>query len=32
MIFDIIGTPNEDEKSFITDKKALDYLESFDIR
>jgi hypothetical protein len=30
MIFDIIGTPNEEEKSFITDKKALDYLESFD--
>ena len=32
MIFDIIGTPNEEEKSFITDKKALDYLDSFDLK
>lgn len=29
VIFAVIGTPNEDEKSFVTDQKALEYLESF---
>jgi mitogen-activated protein kinase 1/3 len=25
----LIGTPNDDDKSFVTDQKALEYLESF---
>lgn len=29
MIFDVIGTPNEDDKCFVTDAKALEYLEAF---
>ncbi len=29
VIFDIIGTPNEEEKSFVTDAKALEYLKTF---
>ena len=29
MIFALIGTPNDDDKSFVTDQKALEYLESF---
>lgn len=29
MIFGVIGTPNEADKSFVTDAKALEYLESF---
>lgn len=28
-IFAVIGTPNDEDKSFVTDQKALDYLESF---
>ena len=29
VIFGVIGTPGEDDKSFVTDQKALEYLESF---
>ena len=29
IIFDVIGTPNDDDKSFVTDQKALDYLDTF---
>jgi mitogen-activated protein kinase 1/3 len=29
IIFNLIGTPNDDDKSFVTDQKALEYLESF---
>ena len=29
MIFEVIGTPNEDDRSFVTDQKALEYLETF---
>jgi len=29
VIFDIVGTPSEEEKSFVTDAKALEYLKSF---
>jgi len=29
VIFEVIGTPNEDDKSFVTDAKALEYLNSF---
>jgi mitogen-activated protein kinase 1/3 len=29
VIFEVIGTPLEDEKSFVTDQKALEYLEAF---
>ncbi len=29
VIFDIIGTPNEEEKSFVTDTKALEYMKTF---
>jgi len=32
VIFDIIGTPNEEEKSFVTDAKALEYLKTFNTR
>lgn len=32
VIFDIIGTPNEEEKSFVTDAKALEYLKTFTAR
>jgi mitogen-activated protein kinase 1/3 len=32
VIFDIIGTPNEEEKSFVTDAKALEYLKTFNVR
>lgn len=32
VIFDVIGTPSEEDISFVTDKKAFDYLESFDKR
>lgn len=32
VIFDIIGTPNEEEKSFVTDAKALEYLKTFSVR
>ena len=28
-IFGVIGTPSDDDKSFVTDQKANDYLESF---
>lgn len=28
-IFAVIGTPSDDDKSFVTDQKALEYLESF---
>lgn len=28
-IFMVIGTPSEDDKSFVTDQKALEYLDSF---
>lgn len=30
VIFDIIGTPDEDNLSFVTDSKALEYLNSFE--
>ena len=29
VIFQVIGTPNEEDKSFVTDQKALDYLQAF---
>ena len=29
MIFAVIGTPNDEDKSFVTDQKALEYLDSF---
>ena len=29
MIFQVIGTPSETDKSFVTDQKALEYLETF---
>eukprot|EP01022_Parablepharisma_sp_SALTPOND_P018883 TRINITY_DN3148_c0_g1_i1.p2 TRINITY_DN3148_c0_g1~~TRINITY_DN3148_c0_g1_i1.p2 ORF type:complete len:535 (-),score=66.93 TRINITY_DN3148_c0_g1_i1:3261-4865(-) len=29
VIFDVIGTPNEEEMSFVTDTKALEYLKTF---
>lgn len=29
MIFEVIGTPNEEDKSFVTDAKAQEYLEAF---
>jgi hypothetical protein len=29
VIFAVIGTPNEADKSFVTDQKALEYLETF---
>jgi len=32
IIFDIIGSPSEEDISFVTDQKALDYLKSFPFR
>ena len=29
MIFEVIGSPSEDDKSFVTDQKALEYLNAF---
>ncbi len=29
VIFEVIGTPTEEEKSFVTDQKAIDYLSAF---
>jgi len=29
VIFAVIGTPTETDKSFVTDQKALEYLETF---
>lgn len=29
VIFEVIGSPNEDDKSFVTDQKALEYLSAF---
>eukprot|EP00347_Sterkiella_histriomuscorum_P003244 403365038 len=29
VIFDVIGTPSEEDLAFVTDQKALDYLQSF---
>lgn len=29
VIFEVIGSPNEEDKSFVTDGKALDYLNAF---
>jgi len=29
VIFEVIGAPNETDKSFVTDQKALEYLDSF---
>jgi mitogen-activated protein kinase 1/3 len=29
MIFGLLGTPTEDDKSFVTDQKAIDYLDTF---
>ena len=29
MIFEVIGTPSEEDKSYVTDQKALEYLEAF---
>ena len=29
VVFEIIGTPTEDETSFVTDQKAIDYLKAF---
>jgi len=29
MIFDVIGTPKEEDKCFVTDAKALEYLDAF---
>jgi len=32
VIFEVIGTPAEEDRSFVTDQKALEYLESFPMR
>lgn len=32
VIFDVIGTPNEEEMSFVTDTKAIEYLKTFQAR
>lgn len=32
VIFEVIGTPNEEDKSYVTDQKALEYLELFTTR
>lgn len=32
MIFEVIGSPNEEDKSYVTDQKALEYLEAFPAR
>ena len=32
VIFDIIGTPSEEERSFVTDTKALEYMKTFTTR
>ena len=32
MIFEVVGTPTETDKSFVTDQKALEYLDSFPAR
>ena len=32
VIFEVIGTPSELDKSFVTDQKALEYLDSFPLR
>jgi mitogen-activated protein kinase 1/3 len=32
VIFDIIGTPSEEDTSFVTDTKAQEYLKSFPVR
>ena len=32
VIFEVIGTPSEEDKSYVTDAKALEYLEAFPIR
>ena len=32
VIFDVLGSPNEDDTSFVTDQKALEYLASFQER
>jgi mitogen-activated protein kinase 1/3 len=29
IIFDVIGTPNEEDKSYVTDAKAFEYLDAF---
>ena len=29
VIFEVIGTPTEEDKSFVTDTKAIEYLEAF---
>jgi mitogen-activated protein kinase 1/3 len=29
VIFEVVGTPTEADKSFVTDQKALEYLDSF---
>jgi mitogen-activated protein kinase 1/3 len=29
VIFEVIGAPSEEDKSFVTDQKALEYLEAF---
>ena len=29
LIFDVLGTPNKDDASFVTDSKAIDYLKSY---
>lgn len=30
MIFEVIGSPNDDDRSFVTDQKALEYLDTFE--
>jgi mitogen-activated protein kinase 1/3 len=32
VIFEVIGTPTEEDKSFVTDAKALEYLDAFPMR
>jgi hypothetical protein len=29
VIFEVIGTPGEEDKSYVTDAKALEYLDAF---
>jgi mitogen-activated protein kinase 1/3 len=32
VIFEVIGTPTEEDKSYVTDAKAIEYLEAFPAR
>lgn len=32
VIFEVVGTPSEEDKSYVTDQKALEYLEAFPVK